>query len=975
MSGEPETGDKARSAEPRVALRTVLRLCFAPQQADALAARARESESDPAKCLAPTVRLARLNALGGRWPGRSGSQYDGDPPPLRPRSGLPASAALALALHLGLALDGEVLARLLGRTPAEIGQALRQARQAVEAEGAAPCPEFAAALGRQRDPSLPRSQQLALMRHLSGCERCRTALERDRALDERLLARLWELECEAPEAPAARARLAPLLLGPALRLGAILLLVLAVAVMAAGAGRRLLARGGEPVPLLAPEPANRSLTGWLLEKSSGGVQATNIVTGERRALIPEQGSSSVSAILSPDQRRLAVLTFAGSERDVVGDLRVYQLNGSLVREWRDIGQGGQSYLEGWLNDDLLLVGRLTTGNTVQLLALSLSSGAQSVLLGQGVRGPAALSPDGHYLALTMVSREGPIDLELRPVVSGQLGAPLVTHRLPSSFLNSGPLWTTDSRTVLYTLAATENAGPSMESLALDGTWTRRLTRPGTGEIRLLGLASDGRGALYAERASQPGGASSPSSVVWEILLDGGQPVHFLASDSSFSQAVRAPGGTALALQVTAYSYPPQLRSDGSLTTLLVGSLSNSVIFMSNTVTLALGPDGKLIGTLLDEFAPGELLAWLPQDALPERATPAPHVGGAFGVPEQVKVIGATAQLDAASRPSPGGGWVLATGVGFPFALAVPVHGQPLAQVAGPPLDASWLPGGPGTIGVLSPAGSGKGPDRVSIYPMSGDMQMLAQANFNPADLTGAPGQHYRQPLLSPNGLRYSVFVVEERQVALWVGGEDTLARSVIDWTPPSDARVDPPLLAEWIGNDALLVAVPQDWSGGLPTAVALERITLAPDGSASVEPLLRWRTRGSERGIVARELALSPDQTHLAIRMRRFGGYDPAHDYADALLVAPSSDLTQSLELARGAGGDGLSWAPDGTELVAALRGHLLVLAADGNHVDQLATGEGPVAHPLWVRPGEIWYSSGSGDDAKIMRVDRPGAG
>ncbi|HET7034046.1 MAG TPA: hypothetical protein VFI42_00040 [Thermomicrobiaceae bacterium] len=976
MSGEPDSGDKAREDCPRVALRVALRLCFAPEQADALAARAhaRDGEPDSLKRLAPVVRLARLSAPGGRL-SRAARSAGCSEAPLRPRPGLPIASALALALHLGLDLDGEALARLFGRAPEEIGLWLRQARQSVEGEGPASCPEFAAALGRQRDPALPRAAQLALMRHLSGCERCRAVLERDRALDDRLLARLRELERGLSEAPSAPARLAPLLLGPALRLGAVLLLVLMVAIAAVAGSRRLLAMGQAPVPLLAPGSVTGPLSGWLLEETSGGgVDAVNIASGARRGLVPDQGSPSFNVVLSPDQRRLAVLTFAGSERDIVSDLRVYRLDGTLVRAWHDVARSGQGFLEGWLNQDTLLVGRLTDGNTLQLLAFSLANGGQRVLLEQGARGPAVLSPDGNYLALTTTSQDGPLALEIRPVENGVLGAPVTSHVLQSSFLNSGPLWTPDSRTVLYTITATENAGPSMDSLALDGTRTQRVTRPGTGVITLLGLSPDGRGALYAESASQPGGPISAPTVVWQIPLDGGQPVKLLSSDYGFSQAVAAPGGGTLALQTTGVGYPPPPGADLGQQSPASGPPGGSILYLENTVTLALGPDGKPLGTLLDRFSGDSLLAWLPADALPARAPPAPHIDGEFGNPRPVKVAGATLQLNAASKLSPGGGRLLGTGSGFPFALAVPVRGDPVADVAGPPLDASWLPDGEGTIGVSAPSSRGGG-GAISIYPMNGDMQALGQATFDPASLGASTAQRYRQPLVAPNGLRYSVFVAGERQVALWVGGQGAAARGVLDWTLPADAKVDPPLLAQWISNDALLVAVPEDWSGGYPATASLERVTLAADGSARVEPLLRWRTRGSERGVVLRELALSRDQSRLALRLRRFTGADPSKDFIDALVVAPAGDLTQALELARGPGGDGLSWAPDGTELVAALRGHLLLLAADGSRVDQLATGAGPVAYPLWVQPGEIWYATGTGDDATIMRVTRPGAG
>ena len=89
----------------------------------------------------------------------------------------------------------------------------------------------------------------------------------------------------------------------------------------------------------------------------------------------------------------------------------------------------------------------------------------------------------------------------------------------------------------------------------------------------------------------------------------------------------------------------------------------------------------------------------------------------------------------------------------------------------------------------------------------------------------------------------------------------------------------------------------------------------------------------------------------------------------DAALA--TRDLHQSVELARGTPGDGLSWSPDSRQLVAVIQRKLTVFTIQGGGIQPIGTGARTVSFPLWVLPNEIWYQSGDGDSSQMIRATR----
>ena len=79
-------------------LRATRRLCFRPEQADALSMKMIQGEAEPVQSLAPVVRLARISYSSGRWQALIRRSANSDEAPLRPRLNLASNPALALAL-------------------------------------------------------------------------------------------------------------------------------------------------------------------------------------------------------------------------------------------------------------------------------------------------------------------------------------------------------------------------------------------------------------------------------------------------------------------------------------------------------------------------------------------------------------------------------------------------------------------------------------------------------------------------------------------------------------------------------------------------------------------------------------------------------------------------------------------------------------------------------------------------------------
>jgi Tol biopolymer transport system component len=966
-------------------LRATLRLCFDARRADELAAHLAGGEIDPARALSSVVRLARLSYTTGRWfaPFNGRLKPGQDSLPLRPHPALPAISALALALHLGLELDVDTLARLFHLSPTNVALALQRARQHVDGEHLSPCPEFAARVGRYRDPSDDRIARLELLQHLDVCERCKLALEHARLSDDSLLGFVGRAEHGLAPLPSNRPADRSLWLAPVLFWGSMTLIAVLLVGVAFAGSRRLLAGRGDPVPLLAADRPPAPFSGWLLESSdAGAVDAVNLATGARRQLIPGEPNSSNSVTLSPDHQLIA---FATSDPYNGGPsaLRIYHLNGAPVHTLPLAAETDSSSPLGWLDARHFMVeedphpragetaeefqARLPTEERV--ISIDVETGDSQVLI-TGAVNAVSPSPDGKYVAIDRMTVNGPSMLELRPLTTAGIGRPVASFTEPVS----PAVWTPDSRGVAF-FAATVG---SIDLLDLNGRVTSLATLPTQDQFRpnaglpttvtervdyaVLGIAPDGRRIIYAERTDVP--VAHPL-VYWELPLSGGSPRQLGESDEFAttqplpSPPIWSPSGAYLALTLTQPFYLPYQEQGSTLS----GVGSSSTITFDN--------QGKLLGAVSEGFSARSPIAWLPEEALPYRPANEALASDHFETQGTLKSLAGEPQLTGYSRLSPDGSAALYYDRVYDFSLSAPIAGGEPGQieVAGAPLDPSWLPDSSGAIGVQQHDVQGGKISRIALYTTT-RLGVQTPIDFDPAQLGVSTTATYHEPMLAPNGLHYSFFVVDRQRTTLWAGGYEQSPRVVATWTEPDNAKINPPLISAWVANDTLVFAEPGQWSGGQPQRVSLQRLTHAADGSSRVDTLHSWYTGGNETGIALQELRLSPGGSWLAFRLRHYRGAKGA-GRVDSISVDGSADLTQSLELVRGSSGDGMSWSPDGSELVAAIKGGIWVMSSDGSGVVEIDAGQRVDSYPLWVLPNEIWYESGEGDNGQLLRATR----
>ncbi len=903
--------------------------------------------------------------------------------PLHPRRTLPAVPALSLALHLGLSLDVASLARLFQLSPDDIGLALQRARQEIDPQHVCPCPSFASQIGRHRDPHLDRSERLEFLQHLETCGRCQLALEHARQSDDALLAAVNREQSSLADQVRLRAPRRAVWLGPLLFSGGVALLALIVVALALAGSYRLLHRSDSPVPLLATNRPAPRFSGWLLETSQpGDVDAVNLTTGERRLLVPGEPNYSTSVSLSPDHTLIA-LAISEPNNGGRSSLRIYRIDGTFLHEWQFASVAVSNSPLGWLDDQHFMMEQVPQprgsesstdfqtrlAKEEQVLSIDVRTGAQRAVL-TGAINMVSASPDGKYVAVEGPTTDG---LEIRPVVDGQFGAPVSTFH--GSIILS-VVWTPDSRRVVFfspTTDSTDTAG-SIDVVDLKGNVTSltdlpaqdqfvpnaTTSQPGTERVlySVLSVSPDGRQVVYGEIAPEP--VEFPL-VFWEMPLAGGTR-HKLVDSGVFAvglpidwQPVWSPDGTTVAATALQPFYLPHPQQGSTLTS------------VNSYVRLAFDGQGQALGGLADEFAGLTPLAWLPADALPSRVATGTHTSNPFQIQSAVKTAQNTSQIMSYSRVSPHGSAVLVFDQTYDYSMETPVVAGP-ATIAGAPIDASWLPDGSGAIGVIHHMVDGDSTSRIELFGRANVGGGLVPVDFDPAQLGNGTTATYRMPMLSPDGLHYSFFVVDGGDVILWTGGYQQPPHVAASWVLPDDRKIDPPLISTWAANDTLLFAEPDSWSGGLPQHVSLRRLTATDNGSSQVDALLTWHPNGNETGITLQEVRRSPDGNQVAFRLRHYTGSNPARDAFDSISVSGSTDLTQSLELARGTSGDGMSWSPDGTQLVAAIKGDLSIMSFDGRDTQQIQTDSGTVSYPIWVSTNEIWYEVDS--QGKQKQID-----
>ena len=945
-------------------LRAALRLLLDDAPADRVAASAARGGDDRALGrLLPRLRWEAARAWLRRRPAESGPDR-----PLAPRRDLPARAALALALHLGLDLPVDRLAGIFQIPADEVGLDLLRARRAVEPTIPRPCPEVAAAVGRARDAALPLIERATLLAHTGGCTTCRAALEASERVDDALLAAIEQARVALPPlAPARRT------LGPAGMVATgILLIVLFGAALVAGAGRLGLAGGpeGTPVPLVA-SPARPALQGWLLLRTLRGVEALDLETMQRVPVSVGDPNVLSSWIVSPSGRYVAHWT------PTTNALEVSDIGRRQVRIWNWPRSQQRSSPVGWLGETAILGVEYSSGGpggdqNNRLIVLDITTGDQRVVY-QGPVTAASASPDGTLVLLVLPHQPywPGRTVELRPVGPDGLGEPIA--RIDYRFTGAA-IWAPDSSRVYLSLLSDDAVTPpgaewtqreprfvqriDVAALHRDGT-VRYLTRVGgNSQAEPVNVSPDGQRVLYRLFDVVAGGPRTPVSL-WVTGPEGGMAQQVAEVDLSGSAAVWSPDGRTLLLAGERRFYLPGDPSAPDAEPYHVPTLA------------ALEPDGTewVVAASLTGFG-GLPVRWLPPGAIPSQPAPTPTPDAVVPLsPEPVPGLPSTLRTGPVSRPGPDSYTLILQG--GDRSVVRSRSGQPEWWLDGA-TDLNWFGSEPALLGVASATpGSPDGPSRLALYPappllaQTPGFEAVEYQRFDPAGIGDDQTRRYARPLAAPDGRAVAFFVVDkvDGTIALWLAGWDLPPREVARWPGVTEAETRVPPVAAWIDAGTLVYAAPEAWREGLPQRVTLYRVTLR---DAEPTPLLTLRAHGADRGVAVTDLAAAPDGAWLAYRVRHFGTGGAA---ADSLHLAPAHDVTQALEAARGEAAEGMAWSPDGRWLAAALDDRVLLLTADGRTTVPLTGPATAASYPLWVADDEVWFTLDEGRGPRIMRV------
>ncbi|HEX5165801.1 MAG TPA: hypothetical protein VFV93_10430, partial [Thermomicrobiales bacterium] len=362
--------------------------------------------------------------------------------------------------------------------------------------------------------------------------------------------------------------------------------------------------------------------------------------------------------------------------------------------------------------------------------------------------------------------------------------------------------------------------------------------------------------------------------------------------------------------------------------------------------------------------------WLGPEALLPRAGTGSDGSRTLASVELTEVDLDRLSIDARSTAS-GGDYFVASERGSGVPLIWNVDGNRPRRLTSDITDLAWFNHGTAAIGVAAgQAGDSGSRIVVTAADIASTTAYLDHQYFDPANLGSSADQRYARPMVSPAGALVSFFVVDRLSgdVSLWLDTGEGAAEVVAGWTLPVQRALDPPLVATWASPDTLLFAMPADWHDGLPQTTAFMRLTLSSD-TPQLDELARIDASRGAKGIVLAELALSPDGSLLAYRLRQFDSVSGSNATEDTLHVAGTDNLNQAIELERGGSSDGLLWTTAGDQLVAGIRGRIALYSADGRDLAYLSPRGVHASYPLLIGR-QVWFEAVDDRGERVWQVD-----
>ncbi len=575
------------------ALRAALRLVLAPGDADEVARRLPDGgDSGDLRVVArDAVGRARMDRWLDRLPWR---RDEPDERILGPASGVGAEAAVALALGIGLRLDGRDLADALDARVERVGEWLVGGRQALDETMPDPCRKTAWLVGRYEDRSLDPDERIELLTHLNRCSACQGVVDRSRVIDASIAGEFSRLRAEIADRPLVGVSRLERTRRSALAAGA--LLVVAIALVVGGAAFSRLAGGSsDPAPLVtAQTPAE--YTGWLVTAlRDGSVQARHLASGDMRLIFDSDdpiGGVSADVMLSPGGTRL--MTYYGEySQSSRSRVIINALDGSEVGRVEWGGEDVIFYPTGWIDERRILVrvfpiyrqGQTEESFSEQferesrLLIVDIESGEQREFL-RGSIAHGVASPDGRYVAVArvrdrdaLVSGSNIFTIEIWPIADNGLTESVVT--IPGWVANGATIvWAGDGSRLFMTQVTGEaiedgaaqaerrtiqNAEPhALVAIGLDGVVTALTDAGGDSAVYPISAAANGSAVVYLR---VEGANVVPAVSYWRAGVDGSAPEQLSGEISEAyggSGVVWSPdGATVLLSEVTVPYLDPE----------------------------------------------------------------------------------------------------------------------------------------------------------------------------------------------------------------------------------------------------------------------------------------------------------------------------------------------------------------------------------------------------------------------------------
>lgn len=977
-------------------LRGGLRL-FLPADRAEVAAERMLGAADPLTSLrqlaGDLARERQVSRIVTRLSPRRG--LSGARPPCPVPNAVQPRAVLALLAHVGLGVDGEQLEDAFGVDSHDIGRDLLQARAAFSARPITACHEYGWVIGRYRDRELASDERVRLLSHARACDVCRAALEQALQAD---VALLDALDRQLEQLPARRTAVRSGRSGP--RFGAVavavsaLIALLAMVVVLSLIGT-FFAEPDSPVPLFIGDAAAiEPLDGWLLQVSPVGyLEGVNLATGQKRGL-DSGGGGNVSPLYRVSRTHLAAWMPSDGQRDDVLTIGPIGEQVDFRLTWNR--QFVYWYPSGWLDDDTLLIVKSperVSGETEQryterlfsqsrLIAFDAVTGAEQVLMTGNVAA-AYPSPDGTMLAiLHPIDRRWPGNtLELRPFDGQTVGAPVVQieHRVTTD-----GIWLADSSRFVTSVIADQSVsmGASTRGATLaehgvqrvelvginrDGEWLALASADAPETIVPIAASPDSRSILYQVRADRTEpmlpGVAAYDWRCYRLPSIGGDPVLLTAGSSPerIFKPAWSPDGSTLILPVTR-AFP--LSTDGRIDQPISPNATALLVYDRRWRP---GTDPQVI------YSSGrDLYGWLPPGSLEPRAGLPNDDGRSLAAVESVEQELDQLSINSRSVAAGDGEHMVVSERESRVLLIWNVGGDRQRRLDGNTTDLAWFNRGTATIGVESePDGENGSRIVLNVADISNSAAYLDYRSFDPAIIGDAINRRYAVPLVSPSGTVISFFVVDRRSgiVSLWLDDDSGPAQVVAEWTLPPDRVIEPPAVASWVRSDTLLFTRPAGWKDGMPQAAVLMRVAIDPGAGVRVDELVRLDTIHGAQGVVLAELALSPDATQLAYRLRHYASASANSAADDTLHVAGTDDLGRAIELERGGYGAGLFWTSDGDRVGAGVGGRIALYSPDGRDLQYLSPRGVESTYPILVGE-QIWFEAVDNRGGSIWRVD-----